>query len=105
MAAAPLSFAQERLWFLNQVEGLSAAHNSAETFRLSGPLSAGALEAALGDVAVRHEVLRTVFPMGEGGPYQRVLPAAQGGRPWWWPSRVSGSWLRRWPRWPGGVST
>ncbi|WP_329570515.1 condensation domain-containing protein [Kitasatospora sp. NBC_01266] len=78
MAAAPLSFAQERLWFLNQVEGLSAAHNSAETFRLSGPLSAGALEAALGDVAVRHEVLRTVFPMGEGGPYQRVLPAAQG---------------------------
>ncbi|WP_441247691.1 condensation domain-containing protein [Kitasatospora sp. McL0602] len=78
MAAAPLSFAQERLWFLNQVEGLSAAHNSAETFRLSGPLDAGALEAALGDVAVRHEVLRTVFPMGDAGPHQQVLAPAQG---------------------------
>ncbi|MFE2104817.1 condensation domain-containing protein [Kitasatospora sp. NPDC059463] len=78
MAGAPLSFAQERLWFLNQVEGLSAAHNSAETFRLSGPLDAAALEAALGDVAVRHEVLRTVFPLGEDGPYQQVLAPARG---------------------------
>ncbi|WP_405749610.1 condensation domain-containing protein [Streptomyces sp. NBC_01411] len=78
MATSPLSFAQERLWFLNQVEGLSAAHNSAETFRLTGPLSAGALEAALGDVAVRHEVLRTVFPVAEGLPGQQVLPAVQG---------------------------
>ncbi|SOB79515.1 condensation domain-containing protein [Streptomyces sp. 1331.2] len=78
MAAAPLSFGQERFWFLNQVEGFSAAHNSAEAFRLSGPLDAGALEAALGDVAARHEVLRTVFPLVDGDPQQRVLPVEEG---------------------------
>ncbi|MEU8925654.1 condensation domain-containing protein [Kitasatospora sp. NPDC048545] len=78
MAAVPLSFGQERFWFLNQVEGFSAAHNSAEAFRLSGPLDAGALEAALGDVVVRHEILRTVFPLVDGDPSQWVLPAAEG---------------------------
>ncbi|MFD8751676.1 condensation domain-containing protein [Kitasatospora sp. NPDC059577] len=78
MAAVPLSFGQERFWFLNQVEGFSAAHNSAEAFRLSGPLDAGALEAALGDVVVRHEILRTVFPLVDGDPSQRVLPAVEG---------------------------
>lgn len=78
MAAAPLSFAQERLWFLNQVEGLSAAYNSAEVFRLSGPLDADALETAFGDVVERHEVLRTVFPVVDGSPCQQVLPEAIG---------------------------
>ncbi|MEV7773839.1 condensation domain-containing protein [Kitasatospora sp. NPDC086791] len=78
MAAVPLSFGQERFWFLNQVEGFSAAHNSAEAFRLSGPLDAGALEAALGDVVVRHEILRTVFPLVDGDPCQQVLPATEG---------------------------
>lgn len=78
MAAAPLSFAQERLWFLNQVEGLSAAYNSAEVFRLSGPLDADALEAAFRDVVARHEILRTVFPVVGGNPCQHVLPPDRG---------------------------
>ena len=78
MTEVPLSFAQERLWFLNRVEGMSAANIVPVTFRLSGALNVEALEAALGDVAVRHETLRTVFPVVGGVPRQRVLPAAQG---------------------------
>lgn len=78
MAAAPLSFAQERLWFLNQVEGLSAAYNSAEVFRLSGPLDADALESAWCDVVARHEILRTVFPVVDGNPCQQVLSETRG---------------------------
>lgn len=78
MTAVPLSFAQERLWFLNQVEGLSAAYNSAEVFRLSGPLDAGALETAFGDVVARHEILRTVFPVVGESPCQQVLSEAVG---------------------------
>ncbi|HJP73673.1 MAG TPA: condensation domain-containing protein [Pseudonocardiaceae bacterium] len=78
MAAAPLSFAQERLWFLNQVEGLSAAYNSPEVFRLSGPLDAGALESAFRDVVARHEILRTVFPVVNGHPCQQVLSPDHG---------------------------
>jgi acyl carrier protein len=66
------------MWFLNQVDGMSAVNNLPAAFRLSGALNVAALEAALGDVAVRHEILRTIFPVADGIPYQRVLPAAQG---------------------------
>ncbi|MEV1044013.1 amino acid adenylation domain-containing protein [Streptomyces sp. NPDC049916] len=70
---APLSPAQERLWFLHQLDPRAAAYHMAFTVRLSGTLDQHALRSALGDVLIRHESLRTVVEPGEGRPRQRVL--------------------------------
>ncbi|MFE2428505.1 amino acid adenylation domain-containing protein, partial [Streptomyces sp. NPDC059373] len=76
----PLSFGQQRMWFLNELEGAGAGavYNVPLFLRMSGDLDGAALEAALGDVADRHETLRTTFPATGGVPRQRVLDGYEG---------------------------
>ena len=72
----PLSFAQERLWFLDQFEPHSSFYNITLTMRLRGSLNLNALELAFNEVARRHESLRTTFPNVDGQPAQVIHPAS-----------------------------
>ncbi|MDH6199286.1 amino acid adenylation domain-containing protein/thioester reductase-like protein [Mycobacterium frederiksbergense] len=74
----PLSYAQNRMWFLNRFEGGAATYNMPTAFRINGRLDVKALAAALDDVIARHESLRTVFPDIDGVPSQTVLAARPG---------------------------
>ncbi|MFD0279217.1 amino acid adenylation domain-containing protein [Kitasatospora sp. NPDC127111] len=71
-ARLPLSFAQQRLWFVEQFAGPSPLYSIACTVRLTGRLDARALERALGRVVARHEALRTTFRAEDGRPEQVV---------------------------------
>ncbi|MFJ9622972.1 amino acid adenylation domain-containing protein [Streptomyces sp. NPDC101181] len=68
----PLSYAQQRLWFLDQWEETGASYNLPVALRLTGPLDRDALEQAWTDVSDRHESLRTVFADRDGRPVQSV---------------------------------
>ncbi|RDI25336.1 non-ribosomal peptide synthetase [Lentzea flaviverrucosa] len=71
----PLSYAQRRLWFLDQVEGPSARYNLPFVVEARGPLDVTALRAAVHDVVVRHQSLRTLLVADEHGvPWQHVVP-------------------------------
>jgi amino acid adenylation domain-containing protein len=70
----PLSFSQERLWFLDQLEPGRAVYNVPSAFRLGGKLDKLTLEKSLNRLAERHEILRTVFGTSEGRPVQVIVP-------------------------------
>ncbi|HEX7184126.1 MAG TPA: amino acid adenylation domain-containing protein [Thermoanaerobaculia bacterium] len=71
---SPLSFAQQRLWFFEQLEPGSTLYNIPLALRLGGPLDPGVLAAAFGEVACRHEALRTRFAEREGAAVQEIMP-------------------------------
>jgi amino acid adenylation domain-containing protein len=75
---APLSFAQERLWFLDQLTPGLAVYNMPLALRVTGDLDLEALDRTFTAVVARHEALRTTFPAMAGQAFQQVLPAA----PW-----------------------
>ena len=71
---APLSFAQERAWFLQRLEPSSRAYQFQDVIWLDGELERHALRRALGKIVRRHRILRTTFPWGDGGPIQVIHP-------------------------------
>ncbi|MFD5669012.1 amino acid adenylation domain-containing protein [Streptomyces anthocyanicus] len=70
----PLSYAQQRLWFLHQLEGPTATYNIPTTLRLTGTLDTDALQSAFNDLLARHESLRTTYAEDDQGAQQIVLP-------------------------------
>ncbi len=70
----PLSFAQQRLWFIDQLEPGNSAYNFPAAVRLKGPLNAVALERSVNELIKRHEVLRTTFVTVDGRPAQIIAP-------------------------------
>src|SRR3954454_14247613 len=71
----PLSYAQQRLWCIDQLEGSSAEYNMPAALRLEGELDQAALERAINTIVERHESLRTHFAELDGQPVQVILPA------------------------------
>jgi len=71
---APLSFAQQRLWFLAQLEPRSPAYNILSAIQIEGPLDTAALERSLTEMSRRHETLRTTFTAEDATPVQIIHP-------------------------------
>ncbi|HEV8317836.1 MAG TPA: amino acid adenylation domain-containing protein, partial [Vicinamibacterales bacterium] len=74
--AAPLSSAQQRIWFVNKFETYEPAYNEPLILRMTGNLQVPVMVAALEEIARRHEILRTIFRHDKDGPVQVVLPPA-----------------------------
>ncbi|MGA7206643.1 MAG: amino acid adenylation domain-containing protein [Specibacter sp.] len=73
----PVSYAQSRLWFLNQLDPGAADYNIVLAVRLTGDLNPEALALAIDDLVARHEVLRTSYPSADGAPEQRIHPVSE----------------------------
>ncbi len=71
---APLSFGQQRLWFLDQLDPGNSFYNVSAAVRLEGPLEAGVLHRSLNLVVERHQALRTTFPSDSGVAWQHIAP-------------------------------
>jgi len=71
----PLSFAQQRLWVLDRIEGSNPAYHMPAVLVLNGVLNLEALEASFSEIVRRHEIMRTGFPERNGKPYQHIEPA------------------------------
>src|SRR5690349_10673374 len=71
----PLSFSQQRLWFIEQFEPGNTMYNCPIAARLVGDLDVDALQRTISEIVRRHEILRTAFITGDGLPAQVVLPA------------------------------
>ncbi|MEH1861773.1 MAG: amino acid adenylation domain-containing protein [Nostoc sp.] len=71
----PLSFSQQRMWFLYQLAKQNPFYNENLQLRIIGALNVAALEQSINEIIRRHEVLRTIFPTVDGFPVQRILPA------------------------------
>jgi amino acid adenylation domain-containing protein/non-ribosomal peptide synthase protein (TIGR01720 family) len=74
-SALPLSFAQQRLWILDQLEPGSSFYNTPIAVRLTGQLNVAAFEQTMSEIIRRHEILRTVIPVIDGEPVQVIAPA------------------------------
>ncbi|HKV12538.1 MAG TPA: condensation domain-containing protein, partial [Thermoanaerobaculia bacterium] len=74
--ALPLSFAQQRLWFIDQLQPGTPLYNLPVVLRVEGPLDAAVLERCLEEIARRHEAVRTVFALEGDAPVQVILPPA-----------------------------
>jgi amino acid adenylation domain-containing protein/thioester reductase-like protein len=74
-APIPMSFAQQRLWFLAEIDDVSEAYSMPFAFRLDGALDVAALRSAIGGVVARHDALRTTFGLVDGTPVQHIAPA------------------------------
>src|SRR5215470_10954906 len=70
----PLSYSQQRLWFLDQLEPNSSVYNIARCKRVDGPLDVVLVERCFREIWRRHETLRTSFPVVDGEPIQAVAP-------------------------------
>ena len=70
----PLSFSQERLWFLRQLDPSSVSYNVPRALRMRGPLNPALVEQVMTEVVRRHEILRTAFPEVDGRPVQVIHP-------------------------------
>src|SRR6476659_7176926 len=73
----PLSFAQQRCWFIDQLEGASPQYNRPAALSVEGRLEVGVLQGVLGEVVRRHESLRTSFVQVDGVPQQRIEPSCR----------------------------